>query len=187
MSTNGERMAERDETGNGKPTLGFLTAVEHPEHGLFGGYLVVTMVGRPIEFHCTLPIKPNRAQEILYGPTLDEFLHGEQIGQALLRESRRQPLVVLTNRRAMLAAREFTDAPLALVLDPLGAPAAPPNDPPGVVGFELGGRRLGVAAPHAADRALVVERLAGLGDGFDLAEPFERIAAAIEEAQKAAC
>lgn len=183
MSTNGERMTERDETGNGKPTLGFLTAVEHPEHGLFGGYLVLTMVGRPLEFHCTLPIKPNRAQEILYGPTLDEFLHGEQIGQALLRESRHRPRVVLTDRRPMLAAREFADAPMALVFDDLGAP----SDPPGIVAFELGGRRLGVAAQHVADRALVVERLAGLGEGFDLAEPFGRITAAIEEAQKAAC
>jgi len=183
MSTNGEKMTQRDEAGNGKPTLGFLTAVEHSEHGLFGGYLVLTMAGRPLEFHCTLPIKPNRAQEILYGPTLEDFLHGEQIGQALLRESRRRPLVVLTDRRAMLSAREFADAPLALVFDH-GDEAA---DPPGIVTFEIAGRRLGVAARHAADRAMVVERLAGLDEGFDLAEPFGRITAAIEEARKAAC
>lgn len=53
----------------GKSTiaLGFLTVVEHKQHGLFGGYLVLNQVGRPLEFHCTAPVKPNRAQEILYG------------------------------------------------------------------------------------------------------------------------
>ena len=48
-----------------KPALGFLTVVEHPQYGLFGGYLVLNLAGRPLEFHCTAPIKPNRAQEIL--------------------------------------------------------------------------------------------------------------------------
>jgi len=57
-----------------KPALGFLTVVDHPQYGLFGGYLVLTAAGRPLEFHCTAPIKPNRAQEILYGPTLHAFL-----------------------------------------------------------------------------------------------------------------
>ena len=69
-----------------KPTLGFLTVVEHPQYGLFGGYLVLNTAGRPLEFHCTAPIKPNRAQEILYGPTLESFLYGEQIGQTLINQ-----------------------------------------------------------------------------------------------------
>jgi len=67
-----------------KPNLGFLTVLEHPQHGLFGGYLVLNAAAQPLEFHCTAPIKPNRAQEILYGPTLQSFLYGEQIGRTLL-------------------------------------------------------------------------------------------------------
>ena len=59
--------------------MGFLTVVEHPEFGLFGGYLLLNWAGRPLEFHCTAPLKPNRAQEILYGPTLEPFLYGEQM------------------------------------------------------------------------------------------------------------
>ena len=65
------------------PTIGFLTVVEHQETGLTGGYLVLNTLGRPVEFHCTAPLKTNRAQEILYGPTLRPFLYGEQIGQTL--------------------------------------------------------------------------------------------------------
>jgi len=105
-------------TGDSKsvPTLGFLTAVEHPQYGLFGGYLILNMSGRPLEFHCTAPIKPNRAQEILYGPTLDAFLYGEQIGQTLLKQSNVEPLVVCTDRPPALTAREFVSMPLVLVL-----------------------------------------------------------------------
>ncbi|MGW8256618.1 MAG: hypothetical protein ACWGMZ_03940, partial [Thermoguttaceae bacterium] len=60
-----------------KTALGFLTIIQHEQHGLFGGYLLLNTSGRPLEFHCTAPIKPNRAQEILYGPTLESFLYGE--------------------------------------------------------------------------------------------------------------
>jgi len=99
-----------------KPALGFLTVVDHPQYGLFGGYLVLTTAGRPLEFHCTAPIKPNRAQEILYGPTLSAFLYGEQIGQTLLSQASAQPLVVCTDCEPALAAREFVQTPLVLVL-----------------------------------------------------------------------
>ena len=71
--------------------LGFLTVVEHPQYGLFGGYLMLNTAGRPLEFHCTAPIKPNRAQEILYGPTLEAFLYGEQIGQTLDQPGQARP------------------------------------------------------------------------------------------------
>ena len=67
--------------------IGFLTVTRDVEQGLFGGYLVLNFLGRPLEFHCTAPVRPNRAQEILYGPTLDPYLVGERIGQALLETS----------------------------------------------------------------------------------------------------
>ena len=35
---------------------GFLTAVESGSHGVFGGYLLVDPLGRPLEFHCTAPV-----------------------------------------------------------------------------------------------------------------------------------
>ena len=62
------------------PSVGFLTVQEFTDLGLIGGYLILNAVGRPLEFHCTAPVRPNRAQEILYGPTLAPFLYGEQIG-----------------------------------------------------------------------------------------------------------
>ena len=103
---------------NPKPVIGFLTVVEHPQHGLFGGYLILNMAGRPVEFHCTAPVKPNRAQEILYGPTLDAFLYGEQIGSTLLGHAKSSAAAILTDREPVLALGELTELPVALVLPP---------------------------------------------------------------------
>ena len=109
-----------------KPALGFLTVVHHPQYGLFGGYLILNTAGRPLEFHCTAPIKPNRAQEILYGPTLESFLYGEQIGQALIGQGGATPLLVCTDKEPALAAREYIATPLVLVLPSEAAERRPP-------------------------------------------------------------
>jgi hypothetical protein len=188
-----------------KPALGFLTVVEHPQYGLFGGYLVLNAAGRPLEFHCTAPIKPNRAQEILYGPTLESFLYGEQIGQTLINQGSVLPLLICTNQPPALAAREHVSAPVVLVLPPEGDAAAenapetpaadgsgrvwrldtPHHGGPRLVTFQLGRNRLALPERAEEDRRLVAERLAELAESFDLAEPFQRIRDAIEEAQQA--
>ncbi len=103
---------------NSKPAIGFLTVIDHPQHGLFGGYLVLNLAGRPLEFHCTAPIKPNRAQQILYGPTLESFLYGEQIGSTLLGHAKTSPLVVCTDREPVLSLRDLVEVPVVLVLPP---------------------------------------------------------------------
>lgn len=187
-----------------KSAFGFLTVVNHQQYGLFGGYLLLNVAGRPLEFHCTTPIKPNRAQEILYGPTLESFLYGEQIGQTLIGQSKLKPRVVYTDREPALAAREFVAMPLALVLPPVAeaAGAAVPESPastlagktfridaahrgPRLLTFELGRNRLAVPDQAEADRRAIQEQCAEWAETFDLAEPFQRIRDAIEEAQQA--
>ena len=187
--------------GGSGSALGFLTVVEDSHHGLFGGYLVLNVTGRPIEFHCSAPIKPNRAQQILYGPTLEPFLYGEQIGRTLITKAQVEPLVVCTDRAAALAVREHVSGPVALVLpstdarQPCGtAPAGPTGEFFRVDGahsgglrlrtFQLGRNHLAVSEPAVSDRPLIEQRLARLAESFDLAEPFGRIRQAIEEAQQ---
>lgn len=195
---------------NAKSALGFLTVVDHPQHGLFGGYLLLNLLGRPLEFHCTAPVKANRAQQILYGPTLEAFLYGEQIGATLIGQGRIEPLVVCTDREAVLAVRPLVSAPVALVLPgedqmtpatqdgmPAESPAAgtsagrtfridAPHPGPRLKLFSLGRSRLAVSEAAGDDRRLIVERLGESGPEVDLAEPFTRIREAIEEAQQAA-
>ena len=163
------------EPGADGAVFGFLTAVDSPQHGLFGGYLVVDALGRPLEFHCTAPVKVSRAQQILYGPTLHGHLHGQQIGGALLAESKATPAVVLTDHDAMLHVRPHTKLPLAFV-QPLAGESAD--------GFDVGASHV---TPHASDAAVestIRDRLMNLANAVDLREPFERIRAAIEEAQR---
>jgi len=96
-------------------SLGILTAFGDPREGIVGGFLVLNAAGRPLEFHCTAPVKPNRAQEILYGVSLEGFLCGEQIAPALVARTKAELSLVLTNLPAMTPACELLDAPLGLV------------------------------------------------------------------------
>ena len=174
--------------GSAKPCsgLGFLTVVDDPQHGLFGGYLVLNTSGRPLEFHCTAPIKPNRAQQILYGPTLEPYLFGEQIGRTLLGKAKTKPLVVCTDREPVLAVGQYVDVPVALVLPPEDLPAEGDevSAGPGLIAFRLGRNCLAVRAPGEEDRRRILDRLGSLADSFELAEPFGRIREAIEEARR---
>jgi hypothetical protein len=171
-------------------SLGFLFIVEHELHGLFGGYLLLNAAGRPLEFHCTAPIKPNRAQQILYGPTLEPYIYGEQIGATLVKASQQLPLLVLVEQHAALAVRDHIDLPTALIAAPsppgnAELPHASLQPRSNLHELAIGQNRLLVPARYAADRELIVQRLPSGDQWFDFTEPFQRIRTAIEEAQRA--
>lgn len=157
------------------PAIGFLTICNYSEAGFSGGYLVLNAAGRPLEFHCTAPVKPNRAQEILYGPTLRPFLFGEQIGQTLVSRSKVSPLLVITDSEPVLAVRAYCEIPVACVLS---------EDREGAL--RLGQQSVTFDRAYLRDaeaaRALWTQHF----ENFDLAEPFDRIREALEESRKAA-
>lgn len=173
------------------PTFGFLSTLETAEFGYFGGYLVVNTLGRPLEFHCTAPVRPSRAQEILYGPTLHAYLLGEQMGGALLREANLQPNLILTNRTATFSLRPSLKCPLVHV--------APQN---GSASDEQGAKRPCVVSGNTSDPFVIARHEIRLPNGFEtdqsyaaelleilathveLAEPFDRIEEAIREASR---
>jgi hypothetical protein len=155
-------------------TLGFLTAVEQSPHGLFGGYLLLNTAGQPVEFHCTTPVKASRIQQILYGPTLDPFLYGEQIGATLVTKSTVSPLLLIVDRTELLAVRPHIRVPTALVITAENGDSA--------AGLTIGGNHLQLARQDIEKRETIVEQLSVLDESFDLGEPFQRIRAAIDEA-----
>lgn len=162
-------------------TLGFLTVIEHAEHGLFGGYLVLNANGRPLEFHCTAPVKPNRAQEILYGATLKPFLFSEQIGQTLIEKGKTPPQLLFTDNEQVLAVREFIAAPV-LLLWTEGLPVLSAR----LHCFDIGRTKVAVPTQQRDDEKLALERWPTQANHLDLSEPFSRIRDAIEEAQRTA-
>jgi hypothetical protein len=191
--------------------FGFLTVVEQPSQGLVGGYLLLNAQARPLEFHCTAPVRASRTQEILYGPTLKPFLYGEQIGRTLFQACQQQPTAIFTDRPAALSAAEHAVAPVWLVLHEETSSTADPqasgvtnatvavSAPAPAVHFRADTAHKGVAvmhtlrcgAYHLACRAEdagrgVEERIEAAVAAFDLDEPFERIRAAIDESQRGA-
>ena len=148
-------------------------------------------------------MKANRAQQILYGPTLDSFLYGEQIGATLLGHAKSNPLAICTDCEPVLALGDLTDLPVAMVLSPDKMPDTGPasvpvagqtifrldaahRQGPRLLTFELGRNRLALAHSDEKARQDLTERLSGAAESLDLWEPFTRIREAIEEAQQAA-
>jgi hypothetical protein len=179
-------------------TIGFLTVREYADRGLFGGYLVLNAAGRPLEFHCTAPVRPSRAQEILYGPTLQPFLYGEQIGGTLVQKAVSKPLFVCTDAKPVLTLRDMGKPPVVLVLDQAeavteeagsGTSRRPDSShdslaPSGLVGFTLGANRVALPQAYAEDRDTISSAWQEQFDNLNLYEPFTRIHDAIEETQR---
>lgn len=109
--------------------LGFMSVVSDDQFGFVGGYLLVNAAGRPLEFHCTVPVKPTRAQEILYGPTLRPYLFGEQIGCSLFEHAKAKPQLVCVDLHDLLTLADCVRTPVALVATKPGDAPVPRTAP----------------------------------------------------------
>lgn len=158
--------------GEAELKLGFLTAIELPGGGYVGGLLVTNRFGRPLEFQCTTPVRPNRTQEILYGPTLRPFLLGELIGKTLVEKAAVKPDVVLTEGDDLLELRTHVPQPVAVVEET-------------AEGLKVGRQSLRFHPSHAEDRSRLAKSAAAVPDQADLFEPFERVREALQETVKA--
>ena len=174
---------------NSLSAFGFLTVVEHDEHGFFGGYLVLSELGRPLEFHCSTPVLPSPAQRILYGSTLRSYVLGELIGQTLVNKAEVPVRAVLTDLEDMLSLALFWDGTFALASPHQRAGdqslnALPPPAEAGSPLLELGDYRLTGSSTCTWIPEQLRAVLKPLTSYVDLAEPFQRIREAIQEAQR---
>ena len=167
-------------------TLGFLTAVDLPGGGHVGGLLMTDRLGRPLEFQCTTPVRPDRTQQILYGPTLVPYLLGEVIGGTLVKKAGVKPHMVLCDSPAMLALRPHTDRAVARVEgDETDEPNPHADGPAGGSQMTVGGRTLHFHPSHGGDREFVAGKREQIPEHADLAEPFARVREALSETLKA--
>jgi hypothetical protein len=157
--------------------LGFLTAVEEAEGGVVGGLLVTNRFGRPLEFQCTTPVRPNRTQQILYGPTLRPYLLAEVIGRTLLDKVGVKPHLVLTESLELLDLRQHVPMAVACLI--------PRDVQTGESGLlSLGQQRLRFHDDYPDDIREIERRREQVPDSADLLEPFERIREALTETLK---
>jgi hypothetical protein len=162
--------------------LGFITVVETPDLGFSGGLLVVNSHGRPVEFHCTSPVKVNRAQKILYGGTYQNFLFCDQIGASLIEKARTQPSAYVTDQVDMLPLSETVDVPVLLL----------PSEPQTIENridlnhFKLNDRRLWFHSLFGEPTEPMQDLCQQFTRTLPIDEPLERIREAISEAQAVA-
>jgi hypothetical protein len=160
--------------------LGFLTAIELAGGGYVGGLLVTNRFGRPLEFQCTTPVRPNRTQEILYGTTLRSFVLSELIGKTLVEKSAVKPDVVLTEGDDLLELRAHVAQPVAVVEDVASGGRLASEDR-----LRIGRHSLRFHSSHADDQSRIAPSADSVPEQADLFEPFERVREALQETMKA--
>ena len=159
--------------------LGFLTAIEVPEKGYVGGLLVTNHCGRPLEFQCTVPVRANPTQEILYGPTLAPFMLGELIGGTLVEKAGVKPHLILTDREQILELRNHVEQPVALVEPQQVSAASADTEAPR--SLKLGRQIIRFHPGHNDDQDKVSRGASRVPADADLQEPFDRVREALQE------
>ena len=163
-------------------TIAYYTVVDDDRTGWTGGLLVLSGGGRPIEFQCTLPVRPSRAHEILFGPTLRDHLIGEVIGSLLVKKVRTPISLLCCDQPEALQIEAAVGFPVALVVEAAENEEGPISDETmaGFTSVPLVGSTLRVAMEQADQVRAITSKLSDLPDAI---EPFERIREAIKEAQ----
>jgi hypothetical protein len=165
-------------------SLGFLTVL-HEASGYLGGYLVTNFWGRPLEFRLSSAVQPNRVQQVLYGGTLQSYLHAELIGKTLVEKAATPVQLIVTDREPVLDLRLSLETPVVWLAPPDDVLTTAPADSGRIV---LAGRgRGGPVLCHPRflnDATAAREMLSTVESTIDLAEPFARIRDAIAEARK---
>ena len=155
--------------------LGFISTLEVDGRGHVGGLLVTSQTGRPLEFQCTTPVKPDRTQEILYGRALRPWLLGELIGSTLLDRVSIKPDLIVVRDEELLELRNHTATPVACM------DQAHKSDS---TAQTVGGRQLFFHDSHPADADFVESKAHLVPGEADLEEPLDRVHEALTETVK---
>lgn len=163
-------------------TIAYYTVVEEERTGWTGGLLLLNGGGRPLEFQCTLPVRPTRAHEILFGLTLRDHLIGEVIGPLLVKKCRTPISLLCCDQPEAMKIEANIGCPVALVEEAAISDEGPITDDlmAGSTRVSLAGSTLRVPLEASEQVQSVTEQLQDLPDAL---EPFERIRDAIKEAQ----
>lgn len=158
--------------------LGFMETMEVDGRGHIGGLLITNQNGRPLEFQCTTPVKPNRTQEILFGESLQAWLLGELIGSTLLDRVSIKPNMIITSDPNLLELRNHTSIPVACAAEV----KSKVTDQGGTL--RLGGSILRFHGSHEIDAQTLAQQKHLIPDSANLAEPLERVREALAETVK---
>jgi len=166
--------------------LAFVTLMEVEDGILRGGILVTDDHGKPVEFRCTSPIRPNPVQRTLYGGTLMPHIAVELVGKPLVQAVQAALDVVLVQNEEFLSLRTRCDKPLLLARrqgeDMQLSEDSDKSRPEEVLSSPSGKFAPVVVTCHwdyPNDIAQCKEGLGWMFSNCDLVEPFERVKTAL--------
>ena len=152
--------------------------------GYVGGMLVLDQRGVPMEFRCTLPVRPTQAQKALYGNTLEPYVFNQLIGLPLTQALTNQPVCYIVKNTMLLELREYIDSPVVHIEQYGGSLSTSDSSTPDSH-IQLRSDTAGLQPITArfmngyeSDYEMVRERLEETFKRIDLLEPFERITTA---------
>ena len=171
------------------PKLAYFVAIK--EGGSYlGGLLLTDASGIPLDFRYTEPITPTKLQAVLYGKALEPHLKEEVIQKTLLKELKGAPdLFILQaselaggwhadTRCPALAVQKTQDAPLSRVGEVFRA-----SQREVLIQISDGAAPLRVIFANSVDlqaQDAAALKLLEAGYHMDLAEPLERVTAALQ-------
>lgn len=170
-----------------KKYLGFLNVEKTKEKNKFIGALLITNKrGVPVEFRCTLPVKPTSIQKPLYGKSLVPYISLELCAKPLLSSMQYQISCIFVKTQHLIDLRNEIEIPLLHV-------KRSGKELDIEEGTKRGAKKKIESSNDSFDPVVVTtnERFDGdytkmteiLGDSIktlDLVEPFSRIATSVE-------
>lgn len=155
---------------------------------------------RPVEFHCTTPVRPSQSQRILYGATLGEHVLCELIPKLLVNKTKQKPSAILVDQNLLLNCRQNLNIAVGCIAnESLSGCHKGEGDSSGnhlnnstnselVIGnsafISVGGLDFSVHSQFRSDELSVQTALESISKTVDIDEPFERLVTAIQEASK---
>jgi hypothetical protein len=159
--------------------LGFLRVVQ-TDAGYLGGLLVTNRQGRPLEFQCTTPVRPNKTQEILYGPTLQPYIFSELLGKTLHERLAVKPDLIIVEQPELLDLRSHIPTPVACVVSDTTE-----HEQADQARTQVGRQLLALHAQFSDDQTHLERAARLIPADADLAEPLERVGDALRETVRA--
>jgi hypothetical protein len=152
-----------------------------------GAILITDDWGKPLEFRCTAPVKPNAVQRTLYGQTLLPHVLIELVGAPLLQAVQEQPEIIIIQESLFFDLRHKADTPIVRLkrqgVDVKLSSEEGEKAKPVVLSSDSGKFDPIVMEAHwqfPGDLDYTREKLRDLFGRWDLVEPFERLTKGLE-------
>ncbi len=145
--------------------IGYISVeIENEKHT--GGLIIVDDRGIPVEFKYTEPVQPTQLQKIIYGKSLEEYLHVEIIAKSLLSKVENKPAVFLTDYMKLIEAGEEVFYITRTVDDSTAEEGEYVISAPGMK-YRLIGK--------GALSEETLKEIENFAEHFDILEPFQRL------------